>query len=722
MRFRNHERPNRASVRSLNDRAMEPTDAEVFRSTLPGRQSFESGVSVGDPFTPPAQVTGVAASAGLRTLLVEWDRLEDFQTVDGAGGYEVQLDTVATFDSGSERTQRTSATLASFTDLATNTTYYVRVRAVQGADNYGEWSVEASDTTPLLPTAEVVGLDATLSALDADLTAAEADIATLQADLNTAEGDIDTALLQAVEPVSSLPSLPHASYPEGKVVYLTTDDKLYRSDGSSWSSSVSAIDIAGQITETQISDDAVTTPKLVAGAVTTAKIAADAVTANEIAAGTVTAAEIAADTITGNEIAAGAIATNELAANAVTANEIAANAVVAGKIQAGAVNTDKLSADAVTAAKLASITMEVGKHIQSDNYDGTDVETGDATQGFRVQANGKAEFQDVLVRGTVAGSVITTDSGSGPYIEIDAPVAPDTISFYSGNPSETVPGQLQVTAQAVSLYGPDIGSGRAGLWLNGDTATIESGNLDVDDEDGTVAHTVRVGTLAPASVVGTSTPSPGNKLQFDAIAVVEGFYFAQNSWTIDADNGMSSLGDGTTLAFTADRWLGDYIDPPFNDTRTVMELGLNSDGSASIEMDGDEVLDWTSYTPTVSGLNNSGTRAEMHARYRKMGRTVDLHVYVKVGSTATHSGAWAFSLPFPAEVGGTYLESKDIGSGVAVNVGGGGDCAVVALPTNDGLDAYCWRVTDLAAVSGTVPFTWSGDDWLSFNLTYRTAS
>lgn len=51
------------------------------------------------------------------------------------------------------------------------------------------------------------------------------------------------------------------------------------------------------ITETDIADDAITTPK----------IAANAVTAAEIAANTITANEMAADSITANEVAAGAI-------------------------------------------------------------------------------------------------------------------------------------------------------------------------------------------------------------------------------------------------------------------------------------------------------------------------------------------------------------------------------------------------------------------------------
>ncbi|MEU3455575.1 tail fiber domain-containing protein [Micromonospora sp. NPDC006766] len=80
---------------------------------------------------------------------------------------------------------------------------------------------------------------------------------------------------------------------------------------------------AGTITETDISDDAISTPKLTA----------NAVTADKIEAGTITARELAAAAITAEAIEA----------NAVTADKIATNAVTAGKIAAGAITTEKLT-------------------------------------------------------------------------------------------------------------------------------------------------------------------------------------------------------------------------------------------------------------------------------------------------------------------------------------------------------------------------------------------
>ena len=137
---------------------------------------------------------------------------------------------------------------------------------------------------------------------------------------------------------------------------------------------VSATYITGQITATQITDGAISTPKLAAGSVIAGKIAAGAVEAGSIAAGAVIAGKIAAgavtatniaalsidashivaDSITGDKIAANSIGTGELTALAVTADKLAVNAVTAAKIEANAVTSAKITAGAITTSKIAA--------------------------------------------------------------------------------------------------------------------------------------------------------------------------------------------------------------------------------------------------------------------------------------------------------------------------------------------------------------------------------
>ena len=186
-------------------------------------------------------------------------------------------------------------------------------------------------------------------------------------------------------------TLPIADNFIGRVVFLTTDGRLYRNTTgaagtSGWTTAVPSTDISGTLTSAQIDSLAasqitgqlsdtqlaaiaaakitgtITGTQITDGAITTAKISAGAITSNQIAANTIVAADIAAGAITATEISAGAVTTAKLAAGAVTAStiaadtitaaQIAANAITASEIATNAITTDKVSAGAITAAKI----------------------------------------------------------------------------------------------------------------------------------------------------------------------------------------------------------------------------------------------------------------------------------------------------------------------------------------------------------------------------------
>lgn len=197
-----------------------------------------------------------------------------------------------------------------------------------------------------------------------------------------------------LRPVERVSSLPTTGLTQGRIVLLTTDNKLYRYTGNEWTSAVPSTDITGQVNSGQIADaaitaskigaDAVTTAKIAVGAitstelgvdavtsakisdsaitaakignnaVTTAKIANDAVTADIISAGAITETKIAADAVTTAKIAANAITASEIAAGSITSSEIAANTISAGNIAAGAISATEIASGAVTTGKLAA--------------------------------------------------------------------------------------------------------------------------------------------------------------------------------------------------------------------------------------------------------------------------------------------------------------------------------------------------------------------------------
>ena len=194
-----------------------------------------------------------------------------------------------------------------------------------------------------------------------------------------------------LRPIERVTSLPVTALTQGRVVMLTTDNKLYRYDGNAWTSDVAASDIEGQlngsqigdgvITSTKISDDAVTAPKvaanaivadnIVSNAITSAKITSGAISSDKIATNAVTAGKVAADAITAGTIAAGAINASSLfvdgviqsdaiATGAIVTNKLAASSVIASKIGVGAVTADKISVSELSAISANLGTIEVG--------------------------------------------------------------------------------------------------------------------------------------------------------------------------------------------------------------------------------------------------------------------------------------------------------------------------------------------------------------------------
>lgn len=132
-----------------------------------------------------------------------------------------------------------------------------------------------------------------------------------------------------ITPVEIVSSLPATGNYAGRMVFLTTNGKLYRHTGSpsgsaGFTAAVPSTDISGTITGTQIANNAISTPHLAANSVTSNAMAANSVTTNALVAGAVSAAkmsvselsaitanlgEVNAGTITGVTITGGTIRT-----------------------------------------------------------------------------------------------------------------------------------------------------------------------------------------------------------------------------------------------------------------------------------------------------------------------------------------------------------------------------------------------------------------------------
>lgn len=245
-------------------------------------------------------------------------------------------------------------------------------------------------------------------------------------------------------------SLPSTSLFAGRMVFLTTDSKLYRYTGSAWTTAVPAVDISGQLADaqvsalaatkitgqltdaqlaaiaagkvtgqivgTQITDGAISTAKIAAGAITASQIAADTITAANIAAGAVTAAELAAGSVTTAKLDAGAVTADKITASTITGDKIAANAITATNIAANAITADKVSAGSITAAKLSvtdlsSITANVGTLTAGTIRNSADTFRVDVTNGRTITTTGSF----MKVTGAPFGSSSQFIEWYGPY-------------------------------------------------------------------------------------------------------------------------------------------------------------------------------------------------------------------------------------------------------------------------------------------------------------------
>ena len=247
-----------------------------------------------------------------------------------------------------------------------------------------------------------------------------------------------------LRPIERVTSLPTTSLTQGRIVLLTTDNKLYRYTGNEWTADLAATNITGQIVGVQISDDAITASKIAtnavtadaiaansiesdaiqANAITAAKITSGAISADKIATNAITAGKIATDAITAGTIAAGAINASDLfvsgviqadaiGTGAIISDKIAAGSILASKIGTGAITADKISVGAITADKIGANEIgitQIAPSLESANYVPDE-------SGWRITKDGIIEISDLQARGVIEGSTISGSSIVGSSIQ-----------------------------------------------------------------------------------------------------------------------------------------------------------------------------------------------------------------------------------------------------------------------------------------------------------------
>lgn len=268
------------------------------------------------------------------------------------------------------------------------------------------WSVSAASCTGTINTATdtpVVGQPKGYYRI----TAMTADVATL-----TVTGTYSSTTFNKVFTITKLKggyeivgTLPNTNLFAGRLVFLTTDGKLYRYTGSAWTTAVAAVDISGLLQDAQIA--AIAAGKVtgllnnsqiqdiaaakITGTIGSTQIADSAISTPKLAAGAVTAANIAAGTITGDRIAANAITANNILALSISGDKIAANTIAGDKILAGTITAANIAGGTITSDKIAAGQI-IASQLQVTQLSSISANMGTVTAGVIQNVTGKTKF------------------------------------------------------------------------------------------------------------------------------------------------------------------------------------------------------------------------------------------------------------------------------------------------------------------------------------------
>lgn len=218
----------------------------------------------GGDVVPPAVPTNLSAAGGYKYITVSFDTPTDYDFSQ----VEVYENTISDLGSASS-IGKTSGNEFIRANLSNNATRFYWVRSVDLSGNPSAFVGPVSATTALIE--------------GADLT----------------ESLLETIEQAGVTPVNSLPA---SGDFEGQIVFLLTDNRLYRWTGSAWSSELYAGIENGSVTETKIASGSISTPKLQTNSVTANQISAGAVTTDKLVAGAVVANKIAAGAVTADKL------------------------------------------------------------------------------------------------------------------------------------------------------------------------------------------------------------------------------------------------------------------------------------------------------------------------------------------------------------------------------------------------------------------------------------
>lgn len=352
--------------------------------------------------------------------------------------------------------------------------------------------------------------------------------------------------------------------------------------------------------------------------ITSEKIVTDAITAAKIATNAITETKIASDSITSSKIIANAITADKITSSAITADKIATNAITATKISAGAIDVTKLAAGTISVNNLEAGTIASTSYIRAgskstDGLTGARIEISSATinqTGTNVLPGLYVYSSDgtAVLKAPLSGGLEIT--GGGKFtgnLEIGSDnaifKADPTIGIWLGNSSYSS-APFRVSKNGVIK----ANSGTIGGWTLADNYLQNNdGTFEINSSSSTMflgsyatenhlrfSPTLGIQhTGSDGNATGNFTLSPNGNLTLKGIIKADtGYIGGQAGWTINTGE-ISSAGGKLVLGSNGEITMGEPTNSTGDDIASVIHMYGGSYGFEIFER---------AHTPTTGVL------------------------------------------------------------------------------------------------------------------------
>jgi len=258
------------------------------------------------------------------------------------------------------------------------------------------------------------------------------------------------------------------------------------------------------IVTADISNNAITSEKILNGTILGSDISSNTITDDNIANGTITSFKIATGTIVGTNIATATITSEKILDGTILGSDISSNTITADNIANGAITSDKIGTGVIVGSNISSNTITAGLLANDISYNGL-LKVRDCSGGVDTQAANKKYVDDQITE--IKGGIPQIDvdtlkeiadklvdaSGTEIYARLASPTFTGTVSGITaamvslGNVTNTSDADKPVsTAQQTAL---DLKANLASPVFTGNPTAPTP---DTSDNDTTVATTAFV--------------------------------------------------------------------------------------------------------------------------------------------------------------------------------------------------------------------------------------